>query len=67
MIPKGTKGYRYVRAYRWPKDGGTWRYALWEHDGERCRRVGTAYTEADYLTHLGLPADFHTRDEAVGA
>lgn len=46
------KGYRYVRTmFIGPrKNVETW--ALWENDGERMRRVGTARTAEEYLRFI---------------
>lgn len=60
-----TKGHRYVREYRTAR-GPAW--ALYEHDGARYRRVGTARSrsEADAFLGLGAGAD-HTVLERVRA
>ena len=50
MKRKGTNGYRYVRGYR-VKDGSE-RYALWERQNGRARRIGTALSKGEYLRFL---------------
>jgi hypothetical protein len=45
-------GYRYVRSYRSAPDRPWDRWALWEIQGGRARRVGTARTEDDKRAFL---------------
>jgi hypothetical protein len=47
-----TKGHRYIRVSDNRKS-----WALWEHDGERYRRVGTARTVEEYIRFLFNNAD----------
>jgi hypothetical protein len=47
MTPPRTLGHRYIRSN---PDRTSW--ALWEHDGTRYRRVGTARTVEGYLRFL---------------
>jgi hypothetical protein len=54
MTPR-TLGHRYVRS-----NAGRTTWALWEHDGTRYRRVGTARNVEDYIRFL-----FHGHPEAA--
>lgn len=47
-------GYRYVRQYVTPARGPIERWALYEKQGGRARRVGTATSEREYRAFLGL-------------
>lgn len=58
---RGQEGYRYVRAYR---IYGVERWALWERQNGKMRRVGTAHTEQDYRRFLGL-ADLHVKERST--
>lgn len=55
-------GHRYVRSYR--VTGDALRWALWERQGGRNRRVGTATTAEGYLRFLGFEGDEFARHVA---
>lgn len=59
MSARTTEGYRYVRGYRVKDGSGRW--ALWERQRGRARRVGTTLTRRGYMEFLGLPSDMIDR------
>lgn len=61
MLRSRQEGYRYVRAYR---IYGVWRWALWERQQGKMRRVGTAHTEQDCRRFLGLD-DSNTKERST--